>query len=470
VSFDETPVPLLIRAPEATEPPTLDGALLAGRYRLVRLIGRGGSGEVYEALQHPLERRVAVKLLSRELAADPLAMCRFEQEARLVSRLKHPHTITLHDFGQTDDGRPFLVTELLEGRSLREELEAHGALDPRRVARLGLQLCGSLAEAHAQKIVHRDLKPANVALVRVTGREDFAKVLDFGIAHLIDAPLEARGSTDTVGTPRYMAPEQFLRPGEVDHRADLYSLGVMLYELLAGRPPFGCTSITTLILDHLQRPAPRFAELVPQVAVDPELEAVILRALAKDPRDRFPSALHLAAALLPWARLPPPLVSLEPRREELAPASIAPEPTSGASRIEPRSTPPPLPPSPKRAPAIARPRAATPSSRPTERIQVNGGHTAARPSPTPRALASPPRVTAAPRLARSPLQPLLKQVDRLLGLAGIATLLVVTGLLAAHAGCAEPRASTAAHAAQAPKAQVSGLAAGPQLAPQASRP
>ena len=282
-------------APDRRDP--LVGRVLDGKYELLRKLGEGGMGTVYEGLHRRIGRRVAVKLLHPRLANDPTIFARFEGEARAATATGHPHIVQVTDMGELDDGTAYLVLELLDGRELREEM-ARGPLRVARMVRIALQICGALEAVHAAGIVHRDLKPSNIFLVRHLDDPDFVKVLDFGIAKLTrpdgEAP-ELRTSTGVaIGTPIYMSPEQARGRRDVDHRTDVYALGIILFEALTGRCPFVGASLPDLLVKICHEPAPRLRELRPDLP--DALEAVISRAIAKDTAERTPSARALADA------------------------------------------------------------------------------------------------------------------------------------------------------------------------------
>ncbi len=287
------------------------GAVLAGRYRLDSVLGRGGMGVVYRAHDRTLDRDVALKLL-----ADPgvgtAGRARLLREARAAARLNHPHIVSIHDAGETD-GTPFIVLELVEGRSLRE-LTGGAPLPLEVTRRIGLQLCDALAHAHAQGIVHRDLKPENVLVIEEHG-EISTKLADLGVARLgPGSHLTADGVI--VGTPLYLAPEQALGD-PVDGRADLYALGALLYELASGRPPFTGDDPLVIVTQHIHTPAPPLRRLQPELP--PAFAATVMRLLAKRPGDRFPSAEDVGRALA-------------------APESTAPGAIEAEAEAEPTST------------------------------------------------------------------------------------------------------------------------------------
>ena len=264
-----------------------------GEYVVDRKLAEGGMGSVYSGHHPVIGKRVAVKVLSAQCAHIPDLVRRFVEEARAVNKIGHPNIIDIFSFGTLADARPFFVMEYLEGANLAERLEA-GNLTATETRRLLRQICGALEAAHRAGIIHRDLKPENIWVAAPAHEESFAKVLDFGIAKLLDNP--AGKSTQTgaaMGTPRYMAPEQCMgRP--VDHRADIYSLGVILYEIFAGIVPFRGESFGELIYQHMSEvPEPPSRHR----PMDPELERIILACLEKDPAKRPESAKELGRLL-----------------------------------------------------------------------------------------------------------------------------------------------------------------------------
>lgn len=272
----------------------IQGDLIDGRYRLVRHLQRGGTGTVFLGEHIHVGRAVAVKVLRAALAGEARVAERFAREARIISGLEHPHTVKLFDFGWLDDGRPYLVTEFLEGETLADRLE-RGPLTVAESVRVTTAVLGALSEAHGQGIVHRDLKPSNVFL-QVGSDGDRVRVLDFGIArHGMSTTLTEPGMI--MGTPAYMSPEQSLRD-DIDGRSDLYSLGAILFECVTGRPPFIAPHPQTLILKHALMPAPRLSDVAD--GLPGALEAVVARLLEKNPEQRPRDAEHAQAMLQPF--------------------------------------------------------------------------------------------------------------------------------------------------------------------------
>ncbi|MBS4727504.1 protein kinase [Mycobacterium sp. SM1] len=269
------------------EPGSRVGSQL-GPYRLRRLLGRGGMGEVYEAEDVRKHRLVAVKLISEQFSADPVFRARLRREAEAAGRLSEPHVVPIHDYGEIN-GHLYLEMRLVEGTDLATLLNHSGALSPPRAVAIVRQVAAALDAAHAVGVTHRDIKPANILI----SRDDFAYLLDFGIARAAADP----GLTQTgmaMGTYYYMAPERFTGD-EVTYRADIYSLACVLSECVTGSPPFGAASIERLIAAHLTAPPPRPSQLLPGT-VPAALDQVIAKGMAKNPEERYRSAGELAAA------------------------------------------------------------------------------------------------------------------------------------------------------------------------------
>jgi serine/threonine-protein kinase len=268
------------------------GAVLQGRYRLLAPIARGGMGSVYRGERLGLERPVAIKFLHAAVARDPALVKRFEVEARAMSRLCHPNCVSVIDYGV--DGLPYLVMDLVEGVELRSLID-EGRFAPRRAISIAQQVLAGLEFAHAQGVIHRDVKPENILIEQRPGLEDHVRLLDFGLAKLVDGGSKATLGV-CLGTPSYMAPEQ-LDETPVDERVDLYTTGVVLYEMLTGKKPFDGRDIAQIFLQQLESRPPPFHQTLPDVALPAELERVVMRALAKSPADRFSSALEMREAL-----------------------------------------------------------------------------------------------------------------------------------------------------------------------------
>jgi serine/threonine protein kinase len=274
------------------------GRTIAQKYLIHELIDRGGMGLVYKATDLALDRPVAVKMLDREMTADPTLVARFHREARAASRLNHPNSVTVIDFGQADDGTLFMALEFLPGRNLARVIANEFPVGTARVVKIGSQVLAALTEAHALGIVHCDIKPENVMLETRRDEKDAVKVLDFGIAKLRDI----KGPRLTVkglvcGTPGYSSPEQ-ARGEELDPRSDLYSVGVLLYELLSGKLPFEASSPGALVAKMLVEPPVPLHVRRPDILVPADLEAVVMKALSPDRESRFTSADEFRQALL----------------------------------------------------------------------------------------------------------------------------------------------------------------------------
>jgi serine/threonine-protein kinase len=277
-------------------PPTL-GDVVGGRYRLTGALGEGGMGLVFEAEHLRLRQKVAIKFLRGDVLCMADAVERFEREARVCCRLRGPHVAHVLDVDTDDQGRPYMVMELLRGRDLEAELRARGALPVHEAVDWILQACAAVGEAHAAGIVHRDLKPSNLFLAEETGTR-VLKVLDFGISKAGRDEPSVTSAAVTVGTPLYMSPEQVRSSRDVDGRADIWSLGVILFELVAGAPPFLGTT-TAAIAAIVADATPSLRRSRPEVPED--LELAVATALAKSPEDRFPTAEAFSAALAPFA-------------------------------------------------------------------------------------------------------------------------------------------------------------------------
>ena len=298
------------QAAHKAEATALIGQTLSGRYRIDRLLGEGGMGAVYEAEHTHMRKRLAVKVLHQEMSRLPEVVARFEREAMAAAHIDHPNVAAATDFGMLEDGSFFLALEYVEGHSLRDVVAA-GRLELGRALHIVSQMAQALNRAHALGIVHRDLEPENVMLVEREGDPDFVKVLDFGIAKVPVGDLAseepaasaASGAPKILtqlgmvyGTPEYMAPEQALGQS-VDARADLYAVGVMLYEMLSGARPFDHESKVSLLGMHVTARVPPFSERSPEALVPPEVEAIVMRLMKKEATERFNDARELYEAI-----------------------------------------------------------------------------------------------------------------------------------------------------------------------------
>jgi serine/threonine-protein kinase len=283
---------------ERDESDPMIGQIIKNTFRVVRLLGEGGMGRVYEGEQQmgTKARKVAIKTLHPHLSQDPQIVARFNRECGTVAELEHPNTIQFFDFGQAPDGTLFIAMEFLEGTDVCQTIEREGPMPPARVANIMRQVCGSLAEAHKKGIIHRDLKPDNVVLTTRADVSDSVKLLDFGIAARTEATDAKREQKLTqqgmvLGTPPYMSPEQFTGK-EIDARSDIYSLGVMAYEMLTGKLPFEAETPWEWATKHLtERPYP-FEVTAPRTAMIPEpMKTAIMRSLSKNREERQPDVM-----------------------------------------------------------------------------------------------------------------------------------------------------------------------------------
>ena len=282
------------------------GSMVGGRYRIKQLLGEGGMGQVYLAIHEAIEKPVALKILRPEYSRKADIVTRFQQEAISASRIKHPNVLDVFDFGQTAAGCFFLAMEFLEGHDLADELEQVSRLAPERAVSLALQIAKALAAAHGAGVVHRDLKPENVFLQQTPDGDEIVKIVDFGIAQLRTNEEAAAASRQQrrrltrtgmiFGTPEYMAPEQAAGK-KADRRVDVYALGVMMYEMFTGAVPFTGDTFMAVLSAHLHDAVPPLRQAYPELEISPDLEALIVKTLAKNPDDRFRSMQELAAAL-----------------------------------------------------------------------------------------------------------------------------------------------------------------------------
>ncbi len=346
-------VPPSLSTPSSDADPMI-GRVLEAKYEILAKLGEGGMGTVYRARRVRIGDEVAVKVLHASAFADTAAVERFRREARAAAMLRHANVVTIHDYGEAsgEDAPAFIVMELVSGTPLRDVLEREGRLAAPRAVSLMRAICAGIGAAHRSQIVHRDIKPDNIIVLppQAEDEAETAKVLDFGIAKALDTSAGSLTRTGIViGTPYYMSPEQ-CRAEELDARADVYSLGAMLYEMLAGRPPFDAATATGIVAKHLTEPPPR---LPADVQVPEALEQIILRALAKDRQSRQSDANAMArelqqaieevahhGALQPrrearaanWQHPPPNRMSAPPGQDNLAARGYAPAPVVAAQK------------------------------------------------------------------------------------------------------------------------------------------
>ena len=364
------------------------GAILRGKYKILEKIGEGGMGAVYKALHLRFNEVCALKIVLPYHLQDPSFLQRFNAEAVLMRRLDHPHALRINDVDETEDGRPFFVMEYIEGESL-DAILVRGALPPARAVGIALQACEALAAAHRLGVIHRDIKPANLILARTSDGTDCVKVLDFGIAKVkAGSPLRDGASlTQTgalVGTPTYMSPEQCqgAHGDKLTEASDLYSLGVVLYQMLTGSVPFKADTAVGMLMAHLQQSPPDPRVLSPNVP--PQLVKVVFRALEKDPAKRYASADEMRKAL-------------EDANSALGKTTIG---SLRAVKLEPAVAPPPPPPSQPATPLPVAPPPSIPA--PAERIVAPPPQPAPQPSPPPQSAPQPVRVAAPSPAVPSP--------------------------------------------------------------------
>ncbi|MEJ2338953.1 MAG: serine/threonine-protein kinase [Gemmatimonadales bacterium] len=269
-----------------------------GDYRLLQRLDSGGVADIFLAQHARMCRPAAIKVLRSSDSRDSGGLARFEQEIRLASGLTHPNTIDILDHGRGRENTYYYAMEYLAGLNIQKLVDRFGPMPSERCVHILAQVCGSLAEAHAQSIVHRDIKPANIFLTDRGGLSDFVKVLDFGMSKKVEAEPDVALTQPgfVFGTPLYIAPESITDPENVDARADIYGLGAAAYFMLTGEPPFNSTSVIELLADHI-RSAPEAPSRIAELPIDPALERIVLKCLEKSPDDRFQSIRALEGAL-----------------------------------------------------------------------------------------------------------------------------------------------------------------------------
>lgn len=416
--------------------PISAGTVLLKKYRVEKLIGEGGTGVVVAATHVQLERRVAIKFLRQALADDELKT-RFDREARAIGRIESDHVVMVLDHGALEDNSPYMVMEHLEGRDLARVLKEDGALPVEQAVDCMLQVCEALAEAHANGIVHRDLKPANLFLTRQDDDHVHIKVVDFGISKILDKkllenegkPQEVTSAFTVLGSPRWMAPEQIRNSKDVDHRADLWSVGAVLFQLLTAKHAFEAEGNVQASLAVLTGEPRSLIALAPHVPVD--LEKVILKCLTKEVSERYQTANELAEALRPFAsdRAVDSLERIqtmkqEPRVDELiaiAPSSTPPprqDAGPGSIALQPGSRDVPTerkiraaPPAPEGQPTTTQKLPRLPPMAPGAPAQQHQRHEARPATPAQQPLAYPPPY---PPMPSSPRVPSNKELPKVL--------------------------------------------------------
>jgi serine/threonine-protein kinase len=327
--------------PHPSEPETdrFSGRVLANRYKITRRLGTGGFGAVFAAEDTKIRKQVAVKVLTRDLVTDSAILTRFRKEAEAASKVGHENIVDITDFDRTVDGHYFMVMEYLEGVDLGGIIRSGEQLSVSRVLGIMIQVCRALYATHSKGVVHRDLKPGNVFLIARGSRPDFVKLLDFGISKITEMDDESARLTRTgqiIGTPLYMAPEQACGEENVDHRADIYSLGVIMYELVTGKPPFTAVNYLGIIAQHASDPPVPPSKQRPDLEIPTLVENIILKAMAKRPADRFSTMVEMEGALIQALATidPATAVTFSPDR---TPASLLTPPTGLGTVHQPPS-------------------------------------------------------------------------------------------------------------------------------------
>jgi serine/threonine-protein kinase len=325
--------------------PSLVGTVLGDAYQVTRLLGQGGMGAVYEGIQTRLKKRVAIKVMDRNLAANTEAVARFRREIDVTAKLAHPNIVQISDFGTVPTGEPYLVMEFLEGEDLERRLARVGRVSFASAVAIVNQLTSALAVTHAEGIVHRDLKPANVFLVKVPGQSDFVKVVDFGISKVLKASTtKLTRAQMIVGTPEYMSPEQAAgKVDEIDHRSDQWSLACIAWHMLVGQQPFVGPDVNSILHQVMNgEPPPLGPALAP--LLPGQVESVLRKALSKRQIDRYPTITAFGKAFEAAAPLDTPMRPVTaapvPKKSHLFPhaAPARPAPATTGSRAPRRWT------------------------------------------------------------------------------------------------------------------------------------
>jgi len=354
-----------------------EGSVILEKYRIVGKVGQGGMGAVYKAIHLAFDEMRALKVISQELMSDELFVKRFKHEAVITRRLQHPNAVRVDDIDEAEDGRPFIVMEFIEGRSLKKLIHEEGPMPVPRACFIIKQVCRALEAAHRLGMIHRDIKPDNIALID-TPEGEVAKVLDFGIAKVKesrggDAGMTMTGAGVVIGTPQYMSPEQAMgkRGDELDGRSDLYSLGMVMYQMLTGDLPFKAETTMEMLLAHLQKQPTPIRELRPDLQIPDSIAQVVMRTLEKDPEMRPASAKALIEEIERAEKPAAPLRGTKiMQASDFFPSEEAPPPqpevAAGppAARVAP--APRPAPAAPRPAAPVSQPRVAAPAAKPSQ--------------------------------------------------------------------------------------------------------
>jgi serine/threonine-protein kinase len=354
-----------------------EGSVILDKYRIVGKVGQGGMGAVYKAIHLAFDEMRALKVISQELMSDELFVKRFKHEAVITRRLQHPNAVRVDDIDEAEDGRPFIVMEYIEGRSLKKLIHEEGPMPVPRACFIIKQVCRALEAAHRLGMIHRDIKPDNIALID-TPEGEVAKVLDFGIAKVKesrggDAGMTMTGAGVVIGTPQYMSPEQAMgkRGDELDGRSDLYSLGMVMYQMLTGDLPFKAETTMEMLLAHLQKQPTPIRELRPDLQIPDSIAQVVMRTLEKDPEMRPASAKALIEEIERAEKPAAPLRGTKiMQASDFFPSEEAPPPqpevAAGppAARVAP--APRPAPAAPRPAAPVSQPRVAAPAAKPSQ--------------------------------------------------------------------------------------------------------
>lgn len=318
------------------------GRTILEQFKIEEIVGSGSMGTVYRATQLGIERMVAVKILHPELANQPEAVLRFHREAKVVSTLNHPNIVHIYLFGHLPDGNLYIVQEFVRGRSLSVDME-QGTIGLRRTLHIADQILSAIGEAHANGVIHRDIKPENVMLTTVGDDQYFVKILDFGVAKRITTQTFATRDGLIFGSPRYISPEA-AQGDKIDPRSDLYSVGVVMYQMLSGEPPFESRKPVQVLMDHINKPPPRLSQRPAAIDVPASVEAVVMKLLGKKPEHRYPTASAVRDALIDASRglgIPhQPVGSMLPHegREAQARAAHHASPAAGGMQVASSST------------------------------------------------------------------------------------------------------------------------------------